>query len=142
VEHALGGGPFARAGVLVVDECPQAADPHEVVGAHVPIVPQPVANGRSRNGACRERRRGSVSFGPSVTTEEQEGVVTEFETILLERKGGADGKGGVGWITLNRPKALNALNAQVLDDVVAALDELEADDSIGAVVITGSEKAF
>ncbi|WP_174343902.1 enoyl-CoA hydratase-related protein, partial [Nocardia cyriacigeorgica] len=60
----------------------------------------------------------------------------EFETILLERKG------RVGLITLNRPKALNALNAQVLDDVIAALDELEHDDEIGAVVITGSEKAF
>ncbi|QBS43217.1 enoyl-CoA hydratase [Nocardia sp. CS682] len=60
----------------------------------------------------------------------------EFETILLERKG------RVGWITLNRPKALNALNAQVLDDVIAALDELERDDEVGAVVITGSERAF
>ncbi|MET8871980.1 enoyl-CoA hydratase [Nocardia sp. NPDC004604] len=60
----------------------------------------------------------------------------DFETILLERKG------RVGWITLNRPKALNALNAQVLDDVIAALDELEHDDAIGAIVITGSERAF
>ncbi|MGY2021942.1 enoyl-CoA hydratase [Nocardia gipuzkoensis] len=60
----------------------------------------------------------------------------EFETILLERKG------RVGWITLNRPKALNALNAQVLDDVIAALDELEHDDEIGVIVITGSERAF
>ncbi|MET7772407.1 enoyl-CoA hydratase [Nocardia sp. NPDC005366] len=62
--------------------------------------------------------------------------MTEFETILLERKG------RVGWITLNRPKALNALNEQVLDDVIAALDELEHDEEIGAVVITGSERAF
>lgn len=62
--------------------------------------------------------------------------MTDFETILLERKD------GVGLITLNRPKALNALNAQVLDDVIAALDELECDNEIGAVVITGSERAF
>ncbi|NKY60863.1 enoyl-CoA hydratase [Nocardia flavorosea] len=62
--------------------------------------------------------------------------MTDFETILLERKD------KVGLITLNRPKALNALNAQVLDDVVAALDELERDDEIGAVVITGSDRAF
>lgn len=62
--------------------------------------------------------------------------MTGFETILLERKD------KVGLITLNRPKALNALNAQVLDDVVAALDELERDDEIGAVVITGSDRAF
>ncbi|MGW6421661.1 enoyl-CoA hydratase [Nocardia sp. NPDC055053] len=62
--------------------------------------------------------------------------MTEYDTILLERKN------RVGWITLNRPKALNALNTQVLDDIVAALDELERDDEIGAVVITGSAKAF
>ncbi|MFI8974821.1 enoyl-CoA hydratase [Nocardia asteroides] len=62
--------------------------------------------------------------------------MSEYETILLERKN------RVGWITLNRPKALNALNTQVLDDIVAALDELERDDEAGAVVITGSAKAF
>ncbi|MFJ1460173.1 enoyl-CoA hydratase [Nocardia sp. N2S4-5] len=62
--------------------------------------------------------------------------MTDFETILLERKG------RVALITLNRPKALNALNSQVLTDITAALDELESDDGIGAVVLTGSEKAF
>ncbi|MQY30031.1 enoyl-CoA hydratase [Nocardia aurantia] len=62
--------------------------------------------------------------------------MTDFETILLERKG------RVALITLNRPKALNALNSQVLTDISAALDELEPDDGIGAVVLTGSEKAF
>ncbi|WP_227984059.1 enoyl-CoA hydratase [Nocardia spumae] len=62
--------------------------------------------------------------------------MTDFETILLERTG------RVAVITLNRPKALNALNSQVLTDISAALDELEADAGIGAVVLTGSEKAF
>ncbi|MCX4097337.1 enoyl-CoA hydratase [Nocardia sp. alder85J] len=62
--------------------------------------------------------------------------MTDFETILLERKG------RVALITLNRPKALNALNSQVLVDITAALDELEPDEGIGAVVLTGSEKAF
>jgi enoyl-CoA hydratase len=62
--------------------------------------------------------------------------VTDFETILLERKG------RVALITLNRPKALNALNSQVLADITAALDELETDANVGAVVLTGSEKAF
>ncbi|GAB2702205.1 enoyl-CoA hydratase [Nocardia thraciensis] len=62
--------------------------------------------------------------------------MTDFETILLERKG------RVALLTLNRPKALNALNSQVLTDITAALDELEADENIGAVVLTGSEKAF
>jgi enoyl-CoA hydratase len=59
-----------------------------------------------------------------------------YETVILERKG------AVGLITLNRPQALNALSAVLIRDLGAALDELEADDAIGAVVITGSDKAF
>ncbi|MEV0770413.1 enoyl-CoA hydratase [Nocardia salmonicida] len=62
--------------------------------------------------------------------------MTDYETILVETKN------RVGWITLNRPKALNALNSAVLDDIVAALDALGRDDEVGAVVITGSAKAF
>lgn len=62
--------------------------------------------------------------------------MTNFQTILLDRKG------RVGIITLNRPKALNALNAQLMGEVVAAVDELERDPGIGAILITGSEKAF
>ena len=49
---------------------------------------------------------------------------------------------GVLLLTLNRPKALNALNTALLGELSAALDTAEADTSIGAVVITGSERAF
>jgi len=59
-----------------------------------------------------------------------------YETILTETRD------RVGLITLNRPKALNALNSAVLKDVVDALQVYEADAGIGAIVITGSEKAF
>jgi enoyl-CoA hydratase len=59
-----------------------------------------------------------------------------YETILLEIHG------RVGLITLNRPQALNALNAQLVSEVNQALDGLEADASIGCIVITGSKKAF
>ncbi|MDR9861435.1 MULTISPECIES: enoyl-CoA hydratase [Pseudomonas] len=59
-----------------------------------------------------------------------------YETILLETHG------RVGLITLNRPQALNALNAQLVSEVNAALDGLEADANIGCIVITGSKKAF
>src|SRR5690606_12646278 len=62
--------------------------------------------------------------------------VTDFETILLDRKG------RVGIVTLNRPKALNALNSQLMREVVAAVEELDADGEIGAILLTGSEKAF
>ncbi|SDE46894.1 enoyl-CoA hydratase [Rhodococcus tukisamuensis] len=62
--------------------------------------------------------------------------MSDFETILLDRRG------RVGVITLNRPKALNALNAQLMGEVVAAVEELEQDPEIGAILITGSERAF
>ena len=59
-----------------------------------------------------------------------------YETIEVERRG------PVGLVTLNRPKALNALNAQLVAEVEAALVAFDADAGVGAVVITGSEKAF
>ncbi|MCF5703365.1 enoyl-CoA hydratase [Pseudomonas syringae] len=59
-----------------------------------------------------------------------------YETILLETHG------RVGLITLNRPQALNALNAQLVREVNQALDALEADANIGCIVLTGSKKAF
>ena len=58
------------------------------------------------------------------------------ETIIVETKG------KVGIIRLNRPQALNALNAQVNAELTAAIDAFEADDNIGCVILTGSEKAF
>ena len=51
-------------------------------------------------------------------------------------------EGAVATITLDRPKALNALNSQVLSEIVPAAESLDADPAIGAIVITGSEKAF
>ena len=59
-----------------------------------------------------------------------------FENIIVETRG------KVGLITLNRPKAMNALNDRLIDELGAALDGFEADAAIGCIVITGSEKAF
>ncbi len=59
-----------------------------------------------------------------------------YENILVETRG------KVGLITLNRPKALNALNDALMDELGAALKAFDADEDIGAIVITGSEKAF
>ncbi|MCB2016046.1 MAG: enoyl-CoA hydratase/isomerase family protein, partial [Hydrogenophaga sp.] len=50
-------------------------------------------------------------------------------------------EGRVGIVTLNRPKALNALNDQLMDEMGAALKAFDADDGIGCMIITGSEKA-
>lgn len=51
-------------------------------------------------------------------------------------------RGRVGIITLNRPKALNALNVTLLDEMSEVLDVFEKDERVGCVVITGSERAF
>ena len=59
-----------------------------------------------------------------------------YENIITETRG------KVGLITLNRPKAMNALNDQLIDEVGAALDGFESDANIGCIVITGSDKAF
>jgi enoyl-CoA hydratase len=59
-----------------------------------------------------------------------------YETILVETRG------KVGLITLNRPKALNALNTAMMNEVVAALGAFDDNPRIGSIVITGSEKAF
>lgn len=59
-----------------------------------------------------------------------------YECILV------DTRGPVGLITLNRPDALNALNSQLMNELTDALDKFEADDAIGAMVLTGSAKAF
>jgi enoyl-CoA hydratase len=67
----------------------------------------------------------------------QHGVTAmAYETILVETRG------KVALVTLNRPKALNALNAAVLADLLAALKGFDADPAIAASVITGSERAF
>ncbi|HSQ09831.1 MAG TPA: enoyl-CoA hydratase [Burkholderiaceae bacterium] len=59
-----------------------------------------------------------------------------YQNILLETRG------RVGLLTLNRPKALNALNDQLMDELGEALLAFDADEAIGAMVVTGSEKAF
>lgn len=60
----------------------------------------------------------------------------DYETLLVEQRG------AVTLITLNRPQALNALNSQVLAELIAALEAFDADASQGCAVLTGSEKAF
>jgi enoyl-CoA hydratase len=59
-----------------------------------------------------------------------------FEHIIVETKG------AVGIVKLNRPKMLNALSFGVFREIAAAVDELESDDAIGCIVLTGSDKAF
>src|SRR5689334_17567337 len=59
-----------------------------------------------------------------------------YQNILVERRG------AVAVVTFNRPAALNALNAALISELAAALDELEEDAAIGAIILTGNKKAF
>jgi enoyl-CoA hydratase len=62
--------------------------------------------------------------------------MSEYNTILVERRG------AVTLVTLNRQQALNALNSEVLEDLIAAFSRYDADESQHCLVLTGSEKAF
>jgi enoyl-CoA hydratase len=61
---------------------------------------------------------------------------TQYANILVERRA------AIGIVTLNRPQALNALNAALIAELGAAFDDLEGDTAIAAIVLTGSDKAF
>lgn len=62
--------------------------------------------------------------------------MTDFETILVELTG------RVATITLNRPKALNALNSQLMTELTCASKELDDNPAVGAIIVTGSDRAF
>jgi enoyl-CoA hydratase len=62
--------------------------------------------------------------------------MTQYETIETEQRG------RVGIITLNRPKALNALNDTLMTEVIEAVTSFDSDRGVGAIVLTGSDRAF
>jgi enoyl-CoA hydratase len=90
--------------------------------------PRPSTTTEPRLLALRLRAMSSDASGP---------VLRAFENILVSRP--AD---GVVLVTLNRPKALNALSSPLFAELNKALVEADEDQAVGAVVITGSEKAF
>ena len=65
-------------------------------------------------------------------------MIDEGQFVLVER----DEQRGVALLRFNRPKQLNALNGQVMDQLCAALEELDRDDAIRVMVVTGNERAF
>jgi enoyl-CoA hydratase len=65
-----------------------------------------------------------------------QGQAMSYQNIIAETKG------RVGIIRLNRPQALNALNAVLIKELIAAVDSFDADPNIGCILITGNEKAF
>jgi hypothetical protein len=76
-------------------------------------------------------------LAPSLAHARKLSTATEYANILVSRPQPA-----VSLITLNRPKALNALNSALFSELNTALDEADNDEGVGAIVITGSEKAF
>ena len=86
--------------------------------------------------ARSKEKPASVSADQSTVAPVKATERKSLETIFVERRE------RVGLITLNRPKSLNALSLQMASEVVATLKDFDADDRIGAVVITGSPRAF
>lgn len=62
--------------------------------------------------------------------------MTEYKNLLF------DNQDGIGILTMNRPKALNALNSETLGELSCLLDEIAADESVKVVIITGAERSF
>src|SRR5579863_2515091 len=88
-------------------------------------------------GRAADRRRRKVS-GSARPRRGELGMSEDrnYQNILVARQG------PVGIVTLNRPQALNALNAALIAELGVALDGFEADEAIGAIVLTGNERAF
>ncbi len=63
-------------------------------------------------------------------------LIKEFETVILEKRG------KIGFLTMNRPKKMNSLSDEILNDMYMGIQELDADDEIRVVVIKGAGKAF
>lgn len=98
-------------------------------------------SGFDKNQKCRSwvddprvRLRTGFPYNLAIYTKRE--YVMNYENIVIEEHG------KVALIRLNRPKALNALNDQLMDELGHALLKCDADENIGCMVITGSEKAF
>jgi len=85
-------------------------------------------NGRGKDAAAATPKDESAAVATA--------PLSPFETIVVERRE------RVGLITLNRPKNLNALNTLLAKEMLAALQAFDADEGVGAIVITGSARAF
>ena len=79
---------------------------------------------------------GLPAVNPTAGFATAEAAEMGYETILVETRG------AVGVVTLNRPGRLNALSTRLVAELVSGARRLRADAAIGAIVITGSEKAF
>lgn len=91
----------------------------------ITVVISPPRTGKSAFTALHNRFLSSSAFD------------AKYETILTSRPSPR-----VALVTLNRPKALNALNAALMKELNEALRAIDADEGIGAIVLTGSDKAF
>jgi enoyl-CoA hydratase len=84
----------------------------------------------------RVLRAGEVSVRSNASVRQSEELIMSYQHIIVETRG------RVGVARLNRPAALNALNMALIGELAAAIDGFEADQNIGCIVITGSDKAF
>jgi enoyl-CoA hydratase/carnithine racemase len=92
-----------------------------------------------RTAAAKALPRG---FLRNTTSRSASTLKDSYDNILVERRVDSNANAGVGLITFNRPKALNALSDALFADLIHAARALDSDDQIGCLVLTGSQKAF
>src|SRR2546425_2036021 len=88
------------------------------------------------SGICGRTRFARVRHRDSMCAEPKPRTAMTTETIIVERHG------RVGIVRLNRPQALNALNATLRNELLGAVEAFDADAEVGCILITGSDKAF
>ena len=93
------------------------------------------AEGPACYGPARSNRRGLPALA-RIATMSNAGM-PDAEPLVI-----TDVREGVGWLTLNNPSERNTLTAPMVSSIVAAMDAFEADDGVGAVVVTGAGSAF
>jgi enoyl-CoA hydratase/carnithine racemase len=91
---------------------------------------------------CGSKHQASPSLSVFFMSTTRSHHSESYENILVETKPSNDGQPGVGIVTLNRPKALNALSSQLFGELLHATEAMEEDPSIGCMIVTGSSKAF
>ena len=112
----------------------------DIIPRHCRSQDRAASAGRPRPGAAGpvdpERTGRQIAAFPKIAGTEAEARPMSYEHILVETRG------AVGIATLNRPAALNALCAKLISELAEALDRFEADDAVGCIVVTGSDRAF
>lgn len=152
LRHLASSLPAIRGGVAATASCSPAPVSEQLLAGNDTIVGRQSSWQRSALAAASSSSfcssstiispSRSFSLSSSSLRESYNHILVECRFPEDENNNGNNNRGGVGVITLHRPKALNALCDALFDDLIHAVKAFDDDESIGCIVITGSGKAF